>query len=164
MFWLTNSGKEAGGWSIQATHPNTSEPRVQEGLGHYLEWPSTIWAFRCRRRCSGSGMRTCSAVNCMRQGWCQFTALFPGLGGTAKVLSKCLITDSGLAILLFAGRSGAVLIMEHDDFLRASMKFALWIFPCWVSPKHKSGAFHQLTYWNFLMTGTMVHYPPSLNL
>ena len=70
-------------------------------------------------------MRTCSAVNCMRQGWCQFTVLSPVLGVTEKVLNKYLITYLGLVIPLFAGRCGAVLIMEHGDFLRVSMKLAL---------------------------------------
>lgn len=49
----------------------------------------------------------------------------PGLGGTEKVLSKYLITGCGLASLSFAGRSAAVLIVKHGDFLRVSMIFAL---------------------------------------
>lgn len=61
----------------------------------------------------------------MKQGWSQFTVLSPGLGGTEKVLSKYSIAGLGLAISLFARKCAAVLIMEHGDFLRVSMKFAL---------------------------------------
>lgn len=46
------------------------------------------------------------------------------------MLSKYLTTDSGLAILLFAGGYWSVLTMEHGDILMSSMKFALCIFLC----------------------------------